>query len=134
MRRAEREVTDPAWCLAVLDEAAYLVLALNDNDAPYTVPLCVAVARGRVYLHMATEGRKLDLIRADPGAGFAAVVHAAVVPGETACATGMRADSVAGTARCTVVEDPGERRLALDAFARTVRDRAESGRRAESVP
>ena len=31
---------------------------------------------------------------------------------------GMRASSVAGTARCAVVDDPGERRAALDAFAR----------------
>ena len=117
MRLAEKEVTDPAWCRAVLDEAPYLVLALNDAGAPYAVPLCVALADGRIYLHMATAGRKLDLLRADPRAGFTAVAHAAVIPGETACATGIRADSVAGTARCTIVDDPGERRAALDAFA-----------------
>src|SRR5665647_3044325 len=34
-RRAEKEVTDPDWCRAVLDEAPYLVLALNDGGAPY---------------------------------------------------------------------------------------------------
>ncbi len=118
MRRAEKEVTDPAWCRAVLDEAPYLVLALNDGDTPYAVPLCVALAGGRVYLHMAAAGRKLDLLRADPRAGFTAVAFAAVVPGETACATGIWADSVAGTARCAVVVDPSERRSALDAFAR----------------
>ncbi|MEN6518563.1 MAG: pyridoxamine 5'-phosphate oxidase family protein [Methanospirillum sp.] len=118
MRRPEKEVTDPAWCRAVLDEAPYLVLALKDGGAPYAVPLCVALADGGIYLHMAAAGRKLDLLRADPRAGFAAVAHAAVMPGGTACATGMRASSVAGTALCTVVDDPGERRSALDAFAR----------------
>ena len=118
MRRPEREVTDPAWCRAVLDEAPYLVLALNGPGAPYAVPLCVALANGGIYLHMAAAGRKLDLLRADPRAGFTAVAHAAVVPGETACATGMRASSVAGTALCAVVDDPAERRSALDAFAR----------------
>ena len=118
MRRAEKEVTDPAWCRAVLDEAPYLVLALNDGGAPYAVPLCVALAGGGIYLHMATAGRKLDLLRADPRAGFTAVAHAAVVPGETACATGMRASSVVGTALCAIVDDPVERRSALDAFAR----------------
>ncbi len=118
MRRAEKEVLDPRWCRAVLDEAAYLVLALNDGGAPYAVPLCVALADGRIYLHMAAAGRKLDLLRADPRAGFTAVAHAAVVSGETACATGMRASSVAGTALCAVVDDPAERHRALDAFAR----------------
>ncbi len=117
MRRPEKEVPDPAWCRAVLDEAPYLMLALNDRGAPYTVPLCVALAGDGVYLHMAIAGRKLDLLRADPRAGFTAVAHAAVVPGTTACATGMRASSVAGTARCVVVDDPNERRSALDAFA-----------------
>jgi len=116
MRRAEKEMTDPAWCRAVLDEAPYLVLALNDGGTPYTVPLCVAIAGGGIYLHMATAGRKLDLLQADPRAGFTAVAHASVVPGETACATGMRANSVAGIARCAVVADPAERRFALAAF------------------
>lgn len=118
MRRPEKAVTDPAWCRAVLDAAPYLVLALNDGGAPYTVPLCVAVADGAIYLHMAGEGRKLDLLRADPRAGVVAVAGATVVPGETVCASGMRASSVAGPGRCVVVSDPGERRSALDAFAR----------------
>lgn len=118
MRRPEKAVTDPAWCRAVLDDAPYLVLALNDGGTPYAVPLCVALAGGAIYLHMAAAGRKLDLLRADPRAGFVAVADATVVPGETACATGMRASSVAGTGRCAVVADPAERRSALDAFAR----------------
>lgn len=117
MRRAEKEVVDPAFVRAVLEGAPYLVLALNDGGAPYAVPLCVAVAEDGVYLHMATVGRKLDLLRADPRAAFVAVAGADVVPGATACATGVRADSVAGTARCVIVEDPDERRRALDAFA-----------------
>lgn len=117
MRRSEKEVTDPAFVRAVLERAPYLVLALNDDDAPYAVPLCVAVAEDGVYLHMATAGRKLDLLRADPRAAFVAVAGGDVVPGATACATGVRADSVAGTARCAVVDDPIERRRALDAFA-----------------
>ena len=116
MRRAEKEVADPAFVRAVLGRAPYLVLALNDGGAPYAVPLCVAVAEG-VYLHMATAGRKLDLLRADPRAAFVAVAGADVVPGATACATGVRADSAAGTVRCVVVDDPAERRRALDAFA-----------------
>ena len=118
MRRSEKALTDPAWCRGVLDGAPYLVLALNDGGAPYAVPLCVALAEGAIYLHMATAGRKLDLLQADPRAGFVAVAGAAVVPGETACATGMRASSVAGTGRCVVVLDPAERRSALDAFAK----------------
>lgn len=128
MRRAEKEVLDPHWCRAVLDQARYLVLALNAGGAPYAVPLCVAlVDGGGIYLHMASAGRKLDLLRADPRAGFTAVSHAAVVPGETACATGMRASSVAGTALCVIVDDPSERRAALDAFARKYAGAAPDG-------
>lgn len=118
MRRAEKEIKDPAWCRGVLEKVAYLVLALNDGGAPYAVPLCVALDGEAIYLHMATAGHKLDLLTSDPRAGFAAVGHAEVMPGETICATGMRAFSVAGSAHCAVVSDPTERRRALDAFAR----------------
>lgn len=66
---------------------------------------------------MAAAGRKLDLLGADPRAGFVAVAGTAVVPGEAVCATGVRASSVAGTGRCVVILDQAERRSALDAFA-----------------
>ncbi len=118
MRRPGKTVTDLAWCRGVLSDAPYLVLALNDGGTPYAVPLCVAIAEGAIYLHMAAAGRKLDLLRADPRAGLVADAGATVVVGQTACATGMRADSVAGTGRCVVVSDSAERRSALDAFAR----------------
>jgi nitroimidazol reductase NimA-like FMN-containing flavoprotein (pyridoxamine 5'-phosphate oxidase superfamily) len=118
MRRHDREVTDPAWCRRVLDDAPFLVLALNDRGAPYTVPLCCAVHEDAVYLHMATEGRKLDLLRRDPLVGFTAVAEAAVVSGPTPCAFGMRYRSVSGTARCILVEVLEERCRALDALSR----------------
>lgn len=128
MRRAEKAVTDPAWCRDVLDKAPFLVLVLNDDGPPYAVPLCVAVAEdGGIYLHMTTAGRKLDLLQADPRAGFVAVRHAAVVPGDTACATGIQADSVAGTAACEIIDDPAEQRRAMDAFARKYTGAAPDG-------
>lgn len=118
MRRTEKEMTDPSWASEVLGAAPYLVLALHDDPAPYAVPLCVALVNGKLYLHMATEGMKLDLLGRDPRAGFVAVVDAAVVTGESACAFGMRYRSVAGTGTCTIVEDPEEKTRALAAFAR----------------
>ncbi len=118
MRRSDKEVTDPCWWRDVLGAAPYLVLALHDDPAPYAVPLCVAEVDGTIYLHMAQAGKKLDLLRQHPHAGFVAVTDAAVVAGETACAYGMRYRSVAGTGSCTVVDDPGEKMRALGAFAR----------------
>lgn len=118
MRRSDREVTDPRWWNEVIDAAPYLVLALHDDPAPYTVPLCFVRMNGALYLHMAQEGKKLDLLGRNPRAGFVAVVDAAVVAGETACAHGMRYRSVAGMGTCTIVEDSMEKRLALGAFAR----------------
>lgn len=127
MRRPDKDATDPVWCRSVLEEAPYLVLALADDPAPYAVPLCVALVEGTPYLHMALEGTKLDLLRRHPLVGFVAVVDAAVVAARTACAHGMRYRSVAGTGRCTVVDDPVEKRRALDAFARKYAGRAPDG-------
>jgi len=40
MRRPEKQIHDPAQIEAILDEAAVIRLALNDDGAPYIVPLC----------------------------------------------------------------------------------------------
>ena len=36
------------------------------NDEPYVIPINYAYSKGRIIYHCALEGRKLDLIRANP--------------------------------------------------------------------
>ena len=79
MRRQEREL-DNAGIEAVLLEGKYGVLSLNGGDYPYGVPLNYAVDGDNIYLHMAREGLKLELLHKSPKVSFCVVSQAEPVP------------------------------------------------------
>ena len=114
MRRPEKQIHDPAQIEAILDEAAVIRLALNDDGAPYIVPLCFARLESVLYCHSASKGRKLDLIARDRRVGFEAETGVAVVPGEIPCKFGVTFRSVVGSGEASLVMDPDEKRLGLD--------------------
>jgi nitroimidazol reductase NimA-like FMN-containing flavoprotein (pyridoxamine 5'-phosphate oxidase superfamily) len=84
-------------------------LALFDEDHPYVVPLNfgVELRDGRVtlFFHGATAGKKLDLLRANPNAGFSMSCGHELKTGEGACDYTMNFESVCGNGTLEVVED-----------------------------
>ena len=114
MRRADREICDPTEIAAILNRAAVCHLGLIDGDWPYVVPVSFAYDAGVLYVHSATEGHKIDLLRADPRVCFEVEADVAILPGETACAFGMRYRSVIGRGVARFVEAPADRAKALD--------------------
>jgi uncharacterized protein len=118
MRRAEREVTDPAALEKILREAPVLFLALRDEPAPYVVPVCFGAENGTIYIHSAAAGTKIDLIARDPMVGFSASTEMRVIPGDAPCRFSSRARSVVGTGRAEILVEEAERRRALDLIMR----------------
>ena len=86
------------------------------GDESYVLPLNYTYADGRILFHCALEGRKLDMIRANPRVCFA-VSRPATEPTEhfgELCSTPYESVICWGTAR--VIEDLSERLQALAAF------------------
>lgn len=70
MRRSDREITDQANIDRILGTGKYTTIALIGDDGPYVVTLSYGfdAENRRLYFHVAHEGRKLDMIAADPRA------------------------------------------------------------------
>ena len=72
MRRNDRELDFPA-ILSLLDRCRIVRLAMIDGQEPYIVPLNYGYTctDGQItlYCHSAKEGRKLDVMRANPHIG-----------------------------------------------------------------
>lgn len=68
MRRKEKEFTDNETKVKVLMSQNYITLAMVDDGEPYMVPLSFAYEkeRDRVYIHMASAGRKLSVLKKNP--------------------------------------------------------------------
>lgn len=122
MRRRERQVTDMEQICGVISRCKVLRLGLNAPGAPYVVPLNFgwALEGGSpvFYLHCAGEGRKLELLRADPRAGFEMDGAHALREGDSPCAYSYCYESVVGTGRVTFVESAAEKARALACILR----------------
>lgn len=117
MRRWDREVTDPAAVLAIVDECEILRLGLADGAYPYIVPVNFAyrVEDGVLcfYIHGAMAGRKCTLLSENPLCSFEMDVPLGIecIP-EKGDAT-MRYRSVMGKANVTFLTGK-DRERALD--------------------
>ena len=125
MRRSEREITDMREIINALDECGAVRVAFQTGGAPYIVPLCFGYEyrddRLRLFFHSAREGRKLDLLRANPAVGFEADHLLEITPGAEPCRWTARYVSVVGTGVASVVESKGEKKRAMDLIMRKYR-------------
>ncbi|MCQ2375863.1 MAG: pyridoxamine 5'-phosphate oxidase family protein [Salinivirgaceae bacterium] len=74
MRKESRQMS-AEWALEVLDKAPYVTVSMVDaNGLPYSVPLSLArINANTFYFHCATEGKKLDILQANPNVCLSAV-------------------------------------------------------------
>jgi hypothetical protein len=117
MIRKDKEITDPKEMAAVIGRAAYCHLSLSDGDQPYGVPLCFGFRDGVLYLHSAPKGRKLAIIEKHPKICVTFVAGAAPRPGSSPCNWTMSYESVIGFGEAEILEDPSEKRAALNVIA-----------------
>jgi hypothetical protein len=113
-RRTDREITEAGELEEILTAAWFMRLGLCDGGEPYVIPMNFAWEQGRIYLHCASRGRKLDVISRCSRVCFQADVDSRVVPGDSPEDWTTHYRSVVGWGEARLVDDPGERLYALD--------------------
>lgn len=117
MRRKERQVTDPEEIKRILEDMKVCRLGLQDVDRPYIVPVNMGYEleddRLTLYFHCAREGKKIELIREHPMAGFEMDVELGLVEGKLPCQYSYRYVSIIGSGKVHIVEDEKEKGRAL---------------------
>ncbi|MBE0558594.1 MAG: pyridoxamine 5'-phosphate oxidase family protein [Proteobacteria bacterium] len=114
MRRAEREIKDTKAIRAIMEEARVCRIGLSDGGMPYIVPMNFGLGENCIYLHCAAQGRKLDIIRRNDRVCSEVDLFREVILGQSACGCSCRYESVIGFGRAAIVEEPDEKRTALD--------------------
>ena len=103
----------------ILKENTIGWLGMSVDGKPYVVPLNYAYIDGRILVHCALEGRKLDAIRANPEVCFAVGRQVGEVRrhfGSAVCHPDN--DSVLCFGRARILEEYAEKAAALNAFNR----------------
>lgn len=116
MRRQDREILAHDHLWQILQRADVCRVALCDDQWPYIVPMNFGCWDGKLYFHCASEGMKLDLLHANPNVCFEAEIDVQVAPGENSCNWSVRFQSVIGFGRLSIVTDPAEKRIGLEAL------------------
>ena len=82
MRRKRQQMPEPE-AIAILERGSHGVLAvLGDGGYPYAVPISYVYEDGKIYMHCAKSGHKLDAVRACEKASFCVVDQDEVVQAE----------------------------------------------------
>ena len=126
MRRKDREVTDRAEMLKIIEGCDVCRIALNDpeNGIPYILPLNFGFEEkdGQLtfYFHGALDGRKYELMQNDPRAAFELDRGHTLILDEAQGNCTMAYESVIGQGRMALVPDE-EKEAALQILMRQYR-------------
>ena len=123
MTKRERQITDEAQILKILDTAKVLHLGLCVNDEPYVVPLNYGytMEEGKLvlYLHSALQGKKLDMIHSNPRVFFELDCDRLPFEGDKPCQYGLVYSSVMGRGTARIVDDVEEKKQAMITLMKT---------------
>ena len=109
--RRKRQLLPVEESRAILTRRTAGVLAVAGDDGyPYAVPISYVYAEGKIYLHSARSGHKLDGILRDSRVSFCVIDQDMIVPQEFT--TYFRSVILFGRAR--ILEDEAERWRALE--------------------
>ena len=123
MTKRELQVTDLNEIREILDTAKVLHLGLAVDNEPYVVPLnygyTMEDGKLTLYLHGANQGKKLDMIRANPNVFFELDCGRMPFEGKVPCQYGMVYSSVMGRGTARIVEDVEEKMKAMSILMKT---------------
>ena len=123
LTKRERQVTDKAQILHILDTAKVLNLGLSVNDEPYVVPMTYGYTmiddKLTLYLHSAVKGKKLDMVQANPKVFFSMDCDRMPFEGRVPCQYGMVYSSIMGRGTATLVDDVEEKKRAMSILMKT---------------
>lgn len=115
MRRANREVTDPADLAGIIGRTHVLHVGFSDAEGLAVVPMNYGFewAEGRglptFWLHSAGEGRKADAWASSPEVALELDVEGGVITGDNSCAYSYAYESVMAWGRIRPVTDAAEK-------------------------
>ena len=114
MRRIKQLLSEEKTVEIMKRNTAGVLALLDDDDYPYAVPISYVYADGKVYMHSARQGHKVDAVRNHEKASFCVIDKDRIVPEEYT--TYFRSAIAFGKVR--LVEDAEEKKKAAELLGR----------------
>lgn len=108
LRRKEKAIKDKSEVEAVLREATVGRLGTSRDDTPYVVPVSYVYDDGKIIIHGAKQGKKMEDIAANPQVCFE-VDESEIIASDDPCNYSYRYKSVIANGTARILEDPNEK-------------------------
>lgn len=109
--------------IGILDRARIVHVGMIDGNMPYVVPMnygyTMEDGKLTLYLHGATAGRKLDIIRVNPNVFIEIDTDVVPFDGPSACQHGTCYSSIMGEGVAELIEDIEGKKQALTYLMKT---------------
>ena len=115
MTRREQQVTDINEIVEILEKSKVVHVGMIDGDEPYVVPMNYGYVlddgKLTIYLHGATVGRKIDIIKKNPKVFFEMECDVTPFEGKVACQYGTTYASVMGLGTAEILEKAEDKKI-----------------------
>ena len=103
---------------SIISGAKVCRLGLANENQPYVIPLSVGYHDNTLYFHTGKKGKKMEILKKNNRVCFEMEADLEVIPAENPCKWNIHYRSVVGYGRALILEDPAEKRKALDVIVR----------------
>ncbi|MDX9928781.1 MAG: NUDIX hydrolase N-terminal domain-containing protein [Bacteroidales bacterium] len=114
MRRKEREIIDRKTIEEILTRSKVCRIAISGSEVPQIFPMNYGYSGNTLYFHSAPEGRKIELIKRNPEAGFEIEDYYQIIPEDTSCGWTTAYRSLMGSGRIEILTERSEKERGLD--------------------
>jgi RimJ/RimL family protein N-acetyltransferase/nitroimidazol reductase NimA-like FMN-containing flavoprotein (pyridoxamine 5'-phosphate oxidase superfamily) len=114
MRKTNQEIRDKLIIEEVLAQSTICRIAMIDKGEPYLLPFNYGYKDKCIYIHSASSGRKIDVLRAHPRVCFEVEQKADLIKGPRACDWSTLYRSVIGYGEIEIITEFDQKREGLE--------------------
>ena len=114
MRRKEQEITDKKVIEEILSKSEICRIGMIDEGVPYIVPLNYGYFDNAIYIHSASDGKKIDILKANNKVCFEIEYATEVIKKDLSCDWAMKYRSLIGYGTIEIITDFEQKKRGLD--------------------
>jgi len=114
MRRKDKEIVEQKVMVSIIEKAIICRVGMCWQDEPYVIPMNFGYRNHYIFLHSASEGRKLDILRNNNKVCIEFDVDVEMLQSQEACKTSMKYKSILIFGTAVILKDVAEKKRALD--------------------
>jgi nitroimidazol reductase NimA-like FMN-containing flavoprotein (pyridoxamine 5'-phosphate oxidase superfamily) len=114
MRRINQEIIDRNVIEEILSKSLICRIGMICDDVPYIVPLNYGYTTNAIYIHSASEGKKIDIIKTNNKVCFEIEDTTEIIKKDLSCEWATKYRSLIGYGTVEIITDFEQKKRGLD--------------------